>query len=278
MTDMDNLDITPELHALERRYPFDAPEYFDGPAVHPDARVSPDAELDERGVKIGPFTVVHGGVQIGSGTVIDSHCVIGRPVTGVNEPLVLGENSVVRSHSVFYQGSKFGPGLTTGHGVTVREGISAGPGLQIGTLSDFQGHAEIGDYVRTHSNVHIGHESTIGNFVWIFPYVVLTNDPHPPSDGYLSGVVIEDYAVIATMTTILPGVRVGARSLVAAHSLVSRDVESDTIVAGAPAKPRGLTSDVMLRDGSGPAYPWMRHFHRGYPENVVAEWKRKYGD
>jgi acetyltransferase-like isoleucine patch superfamily enzyme len=159
----------------------------------------------------------------------------------------------------------------------VREGISAGAGLRIGTLSDLQGHAEIGDYVRIHSNVHIGHKSKIGDFVWIFPYVVLTNDPHPPSDGYLSGVVVEDYAVIGTMTTVLPGVRVGTRSLVAAHALVSRDVAPDTVVAGVPAKPRCSTSDVQLRDGSGPAYPWMRHFHRGYPQSAVDEWKREYG-
>ena len=274
---MDDLDLTPEMYALEHGAPFDSPETFDGHAIHPDARVSPDAHLDQRGVKIGPFTVVYGGVRIGAGTVIDSHCVIGRPVAGSRDPLVVGKDSLIRSHSVFYQGSTFGPGLRTGHNVTVREGISAGAGLQIGTLSDLQGHAEIGDYVRAHSNVHIGHKSKIGDFVWIFPYVVLANDPHPPSEGLLSGVVVEDYAVLGTMTTVLPGVRVGTRSVVAAHALVSRDVDPDTIVAGVPAKPRGPTFDVQLRDGSGPAYPWMRHFHRGYPASVVDEWKRQYG-
>ncbi|HEY5075954.1 MAG TPA: N-acetyltransferase [Acidimicrobiia bacterium] len=274
---MDDLDMTSEMHALEPATPFDSPEECDGEAIHPDARVSPDAQIDEHGVKIGPFTIVYGGVRIGAGTVIDSHCVIGRPVAGNRDPLVVSEGSLIRSHSVFYQGSTFGPGLRTGHNVTVREGISAGAALQIGTLSDLQGHAEIGDYVRAHSNVHIGQKSKIGDFVWMFPYVVLTNDPHPPSEGQLSGVVIEDYAVLGTMTTILPGVRVGTRSLVAAHALVSRDVGPDTIVAGVPAKPRGSTLDVQLRDGSGPAYPWMRHFHRGYPASIVDEWKRQYG-
>ena len=267
------------MQAFESAEPFREPETFDGPAIHPDARVAADAEIDERGVKIGPFTIVYGGVRIGAGTVIDSHCVIGRPAADgdAGEPLVLGEGSLIRSHSVFYRGSSFGPGLRTGHGVTVREGITAGRDLQIGTLSDLQGHSEIGDHVRTHSNVHLGHHSKIGDFVWIFPYVVLTNDPHPPSDGNLAGVVVEDYAVIATMTTILPGVRIGARSLVAAHALVNRDVAPDTIVSGVPAKSRGATSDVQLRDGSGPAYPWMRHFHRGYPDAVVERWKREYG-
>jgi UDP-3-O-[3-hydroxymyristoyl] glucosamine N-acyltransferase len=69
-------------------------------------------------------------------------------------------------------------------------------------LSDLQGHCEIGDYVRFHSNVHIGQKSKIGNFVWIFPYVVLTNDPYPPSNN-LVGVTVHDFAAIATMSVIL---------------------------------------------------------------------------
>lgn len=64
--------------------------------------------------------------------------------------------------------------------------------------------------------MHIGKESKVGNFVWIFPYVVLTNDPHPPSNVTV-GCEIGDYAAIATMSIILPGVKVGQHSLIGAH-------------------------------------------------------------
>jgi acetyltransferase-like isoleucine patch superfamily enzyme len=223
------------------------------------------------------MTIVDDNVILGNNVTVESHCVIGhRSTPSDDRPLIIGDNSLIRSHSVFYAGSTFGPGLVTGHHVTVREHIDAGPGLQIGTLSDLQGHLRIGAHVRTHSNVHLGQRSVIGNYVWIFPYTVLTNDPHPPSDGYLEGVTVEDYAVLATMSCIMPGVTVGSRSLVAAHSLVNRDVPPDTVVAGVPAKAVGPTSRVQLRDGSGPAYPWMRHFHRGYPPEVVAEWASKF--
>jgi hypothetical protein len=54
---------------------------------------------------------------------------------------------------------------------------------------------------------------------------------------------------------------------------VARDVEADMVAAGVPAKVVCPTSQIKLRDGSGqPAYPWRRHFHRGYPDDVVAQW------
>jgi hypothetical protein len=115
--------------------------------------------------------------------------------------------------------------------------------------------------------------SRIGDCVWIYPNTVLTNDPHPPSNTCLAP-VIEDYAVLGASSTILPGVRVGAHSLVAAGSVVTHDVPQGVVVAGVPAKVMRLTSDIMLT-GTHPlvsAYPWTRHFHRGYPESLVATW------
>lgn len=245
--------------------------------IHPTAAVSDRARLG-RDVRVGPFSIVHDDVVLGDECVIESYCEIGYPTPlAEGRPLEIGRGSRVRSHAVFYQGSVFGEELVTGHRVTVREKTCAGKNLQIGTLSDFQGDCEIGDYVRTHSNVHIGKGSRVGSFVWIFPYVVLTNDPHPPSE-YHVGVTLEDYAVVATMSVILPGVTVGSHSLVAAMSAVNRDVEAGVVVGGVPAKQICQASDVRLRDGSGGrAYPWPRHFHRGYPDEVVAQWKVRYG-
>jgi acyl-[acyl carrier protein]--UDP-N-acetylglucosamine O-acyltransferase len=240
--------------------------------IHITAIISPKAKIGE-GVSIGAFTIIHDNVVIGDFTEIGSHCEIGisSPLSD-GSPLEFGVSSKIRSHSIFYESSLFGARLVTGHRVTVREGVKAGINLQIGTLSDLQGDCEIGDYVRFHSNVHVGKKSVIGNFVWIFPYVVLTNDPTPPSSCLL-GCEIGDYSAIATMSVILPGVKVGQHCLIGAHACVGKDVADGMIAAGVPAKTLGPTSNIKLRDGSGTsAYPWTTHFNRGYPDEVVEKW------
>lgn len=244
--------------------------------IHASAIISPKAKLGAN-VSIGPFTIIHDDVVIGDSTTIESHCEIGIPTAlSDGSPLTIGESSLIRSHSVFYQGSVFGDNLVTGHRVTVREMTKAGKSFQIGTLGDIQGHCEIGDYVRFQSSVLVGKHSRIGSYVWIFPYVVLTNDPHPPSN-VMMGVTIEDFVAIATMSVILPGVTVKKGALVGAHSSVNRDVEADTVVAGSPAKFICETSKVRLKDGSNEsAYPWRKHFHRGYPEEIVAAWLKEF--
>lgn len=242
--------------------------------IHPTALIHEEAQIGED-VEIGAFSIIHKNVVISDRCKIESYCELGieSPLSNKSK-LYISQDSIIRSQSVFYEGSKFGEKLTTGHKVTVRENTVAGKNLQIGTLSDLQGDCIIGDYVRFHSNVHIGKLSKIGSFVWIFPYVVLTNDPHPPSNT-LKGVTVKDFAVIATMTTILPGVVVGENTLIGAHSLLKDDAEDGMLYMGSPAKKICPTKKIKLQDGSNnPAYPWNTHFFRGYPEEITSQWKK----
>jgi len=241
--------------------------------IHPTAIISDKAKIGKN-VKIGQFTTIHENVEIEENTVIEGYCEIGvENHLSKGEKLYIGKNSHIRSKSIFYEGSKFGEKLITGHRVTVREKTIAGKNLQIGTLTDIQGHCNIGDYVRIHSNVHIGQHSEIGNYIWIFPYVVLTNDPHPPSE-VMQGVKVEDFAVISTMSVILPGIKVSTGCLIGANSMLSIKTEPNMLYSGNPAKKVCLASKIRLKDGTRrPAYPWIRHFHRGYPQEVITEWE-----
>lgn len=245
--------------------------------IHPSALVDGSA-LIGAGSRIGPFTIVHANVVLGANVCIGSHCEIGVATPhGDGSPLMIGDNAVIRSHSVFYESSVFGPGLVTGHYVAAREMTRAGTGLQLGSASDVQGHCEIGDYVRTHRGVHVGKASRIGNFVWMSPDVLLSNDPNPPSDQ-LIGSVVGDFSVIAARSTLLPGVQLGKHVFIAAHSLVGLDVADGMMAAGAPARVVGKASMVhMKNDVRVRAYPWNRRFTRGYPESVVLSWTDESG-
>ncbi len=240
--------------------------------IHPTAYVASIAMLGDD-VEVGPFSIVHGNVSLGARVKVGAYCELGLPTPlGNGTPLAIGDDSLIRSHSVFYESSSFGAGLTTGHHVTVREKTIAGVSFQIGTLSEVQGDCTVGDYVRFQSNVFVGKTTTIGNFVRIAPYVVLTNDPTPPSDVLL-GCTIEDFASISAAAVILPGVRVGQHSLVAAQACVSKNVPPHMVVAGVPARVICQTKLIQLRDGSGrDAYPWTRHFTRGFPEAITRNW------
>lgn len=239
--------------------------------IHQTAIVSPLAKLGEN-VTVGAHSVIYDNVVVGDDGFVGSHCVLGEPNLGihkdrnayVNPELLIGRNAMIRSGTTIYAGTRIGDAFECGHKVTIREEAMIGNNVRIGTLSDVQGHCEIGNFVRFHSNVHIGHMSKVEDYVWIFPYVVLTNDPHPPSER-LMGVTVEKFAVIATMSVVLPGIRIGQDALVGACSMVRRDVDPETVVVGNPAKMVASVRDIKSKFDGSPIYPWREHFGRGMP-------------
>lgn len=243
--------------------------------IHYTAIIGPNARLGED-CTIGAYTIIQDNVCLGNRVTVGSHCELGIPTSlGDGSPLMIGNDSLIRSHSVFYESSTLDAGLVTGHHTCVREMTVAGKGLQIGSATDIQGHCTIGDYVRTHRGVHIGKKSIIGNYVWLYPDVLLTNDPNPPSDeSNFLGVQIGDFTVIAAKSTLLPGVVIGNHVLVSAQSVVGINVPDKKLVSGNPAKILGDASMIRMKnDVRVKAYPWNKRFFRGYPEKIVLSWK-----
>lgn len=236
-----------------------------------------------RNVRIGDNTIIYDNVVLEDGVTVCNDCVIGEPLSDYysnssyqNPPTVIGKNSLIRSHSIIYAGSDFGEGFSTGHRVTIRENTVLGKNCRVGTLCDIQGDVVIGSYCWLHSNVHIGQKSKIGDFVFIYPYVVFTNDPHPPSD-VICGPTVDDFTQIAVGVVLLPGVKVGKHCLLAANCVVSKDVEDYALVAGNPAKYVKDIREVVSRKSGVSHYPWPYNFERGMPWEGIgyAEWKDK---
>lgn len=225
-------------------------------------------------------TIIRSGVTIGDNSFVGSNCIIGeywmdfcKDRKQHNYFLIIGKNALIRSGSIIYAGSKIGEGFQTGHQVTIREKAQIGDYVSLGTLSDIQGNCEIGNYVRLHSNVHIGQLSIIDDFVWVFPYVVLTNDPTPPSENF-EGVHVKPFSIIATGAIIMPGLEIGQDSLVAAGAIVTKNVSEYMVVAGNPAKPLSDVRKIKNKLTGEPVYPWRHHFKKYMPwqENDFETW------
>lgn len=227
--------------------------------------------------------IIRDNVVIGNRTTVGARCILGEYLGDFYEdrvnkkhPLVIGDDSLIRSGTIIYGDNAIGDHFQTGHRVTIRENSEIGHHVRIGTLSDVQGFCKIGNYVNIHSNVHVGQESLIEDYVWLFPYVVLTNDPTPPSET-MQGVTVKQFAVVATGSVLLPGVVVEKDSLVGAGSVVTRDVQTGTVVVGNPAKMLCTTDKIRSEETGEPVYPWRYTFDRGMPWRDVgfAAWEKE---
>lgn len=101
--------------------------------------------------------------------------------------------------------------------LTVGEGVF----LNRGVFLDTKGGVEIGDFVALAEDV-----------------TVFTHNHSEQShiERTYGAVTVEPYAKVYAGAVLLPGVTVGKEAIVAAHSVVSKDVPPGMVVAGTPAK------------------------------------------
>lgn len=153
--------------------------------------------------------------------------------------LQLGDRCLIRSETIIYADVTVGDELQTGHHVLVREHTRIGNQVVIGSGTIIDGYTTIGNFVKIESRVYIPTHTTIGNYVFIGPGAVLTNDKYPlrRRDEYEpQGPIIEDNATIGANATILPGVHICEGAMVAAGSVVTKDVPPWHLAIGVPAR------------------------------------------
>lgn len=158
----------------------------------------------------------------------------------------IGKNATIRSGTIIYCDVTIGDNFSTGHNVMIREDTTIGNSVAIGTSSIIEGACTLGNNVNIQSMVFIPTHTTIGNGVFIGPNSILTNDRYPPSGKpELRGPVIEDNAAVGANVTILPGVRIGQGSGIAAGSIVTKDVPPSVLAIGSPARFRPLPKEMI---------------------------------
>lgn len=109
----------------------------------------------------------------------------------------------------------------------------------------------IGDRVTVKCGVQIWDGLRIADEVFVGPNVTFSNDKYPQSKRYQSEVLqthIGRGASIGGGATILPGLRIGARALVGAGSVVTHDVPAKAVVSGNPARIVGYVDTTRRKD------------------------------
>ncbi|RMD84401.1 MAG: N-acetyltransferase [Candidatus Dadabacteria bacterium] len=190
---------------------------------------------------------IYDNVSLGENPSIGEWVILGYPPRGKALPLSIGDNCVIRSHTVIYAGNTIGDGFQTGHHVMIRENNTIGDFVSVGTGSVIEHHVKIGDKVRIHSQAFVPEFSVLEKGVWIGPNVVVTNAKYPnapDTKNNLEGVYLEEGCKIGANATLLPGIRVGRFALIGAGSVVTKDVPDWAVVRGVPAKVVGRVDEI----------------------------------
>lgn len=177
--------------------------------------------------QIGRDTVIHPNVTIEGKTVIGEGCVIraGARITSSR----LGNNVTVKDHSVIVDSQ-------------VESNCSIGPFAHLRMNALLEEKATVGNFVEVKKSrlkrgtkaMHLSYlgDATIGERTNIGAGTVTCN-----YDGVNKHeTIIEDDVKIGSDTMLVAPVRVGARSMTGAGSVVTKDVPPDSLVAGVPAE------------------------------------------
>ena len=109
---------------------------------------------------------------------------------------------------------------------TVSESATVGAGSVILSGVTVSSHARIGNHVMMLPNAIVSHDSSVGDFTCIAGGVCISGKCRIGASCYLgAGALIKDYVTI------------GGKSLVGMGSVVIRDVEEGSRIAGNPAAP-----------------------------------------
>ncbi len=199
-------------------------------------------------------------LSIGRNHDIDPLAVIGEVTIRKikDKTLKIGENAVIRSGSIIYEGTSIGNNFNTGHYVIVREENKIGNNVSIWNHSIIDYGCKVGNNVKIHSQVYVTQFTIIEDNVFLAPGVITGNDLHPgceKSRECLKGPIIKKGAQIGLNVTLLPYITIGERALIGAGSVVTRDIPPGKVAYGNPAKVIADITDVTCIHTP----PWVEH-------------------
>jgi acetyltransferase-like isoleucine patch superfamily enzyme len=150
----------------------------------------------------------------------------------------IDERASIGSGTKVWENSKIREDAIIGKDCNIGRNVYVGPGVKIG------------NNVKIQNNALIYEPAVVADGVFIGPGVIFTNDLHPRAithdgknkteeDWNKEGVVVEYGASIGAGVICVAPVKIGKWAMIAAGSVVTKDVLDFSLVAGIPAKQIG---------------------------------------
>jgi UDP-N-acetylglucosamine acyltransferase len=175
-------------------------------SIHPTAVVDPSAKVPVS-CSIGPYCVIHAGVELGEKCELISHVVIGGPsrlgsdnkiypfaalgmgpqdITYAGEPtrLEVGDHNVIREYVTITRGTMKGGGVT-----------------------------RVGSHTLIMAYAHVGHDCFVGDHAMLVNAATLAGH-----------VTVEEWAVVGALCPVHQFVRIGAHSYIGGGTTITQDV------------------------------------------------------
>lgn len=155
-------------------------------------------------------------------------------------------------------GAQIGDGTKVWHLAHIRSTSRVGAGCVIGRNVYVDADVTVGNLVKIQNNVSVYQGVTLEDEVFVGPCAVFTNDFRPRAqnpDWTITETTVRRGASIGANATLVCGIEVGEYAMIAAGSVVTKDVKPYQLVVGNPARPRGWVNakgEVVSRDVDNP--------------------------
>jgi UDP-2-acetamido-3-amino-2,3-dideoxy-glucuronate N-acetyltransferase len=213
--------------------------------------------------QIGHNVVIHAGSQIGKGNRIDDNTIIGKkPLSSPRsifkppvemQPAVIGDFCQIGANVIIYAQSTIGSRNLIADLATIRENVTIGELNIIGRNATIENFCTIGNRNKFETNCYITAYSTVEDYCFVAPCVATSNDNYMGRDkerfNHFKGITIKTGGRIGVNVTVLPGRTVETDGMVAGGSVLTKDVPSETVVLGNPARQvKGVPEAQLLKN------------------------------
>lgn len=141
--------------------------------------------------------------------------------------------------AIIEQGAKIGNDTKVWMNSQIRKNSIIGSDCIISKDTFIDENVKIGDRCKIQNSVSVYHGVTIEDDVFVGPNACFTNDKIPRAfnqDWKISKTLVKKGVSIGANATIVCGITLGEYSMVAAGSVVTKDVRPYSLVMGNPAK------------------------------------------